>query len=551
MLRLSLTILATALFASPQSGRELDLRIQLPDASLDGPVSGRIRCGEGAESAVEIDAQGRISVRGPQGATCQIRFAVKEKEFGVIVKLGTHEFETVTASAWGSTGILGRLDDTSRDFTAVADLAPSAARDSAGISLAGTVSAESSDTIEGASVAGREKAHQAGTLTAGAVDDLVHADSFANFVESTRPDGPSRLVGKRWAGVRVVDADGRGLSGIEVRVGGRRLLSRADGSAVVLDGLDAPDASDGLTATIAGVRRVSLRPGHLERVQLNARSRVGESADVLLILDTTGSMGDELSYLKTELEAIMRRVESRHPNVDIRWGLIVYRDRGDEYVARGLHFTRDFERFQGALAEQAAMGGGDAPEAVDTAFQTANQLDWRPASEAARFVLHVADAPPRANRMKDALVAVQSLRDQGTAVYPVAASGIDEDAEVFMRSAALMTGGQYVFLTDDSGYGLPHREATASCFKVDTLAVVLGTILHAELRGERPVLPPGDRGTCGEQAVVRDGGGPERSTPRRIGVSRQPPRNGLHRSLFDDDAASAYFGEPFVRTTRP
>ena len=42
--------------------------------------------------------------------------------------------------------------NTSRDFTAVADLAPSATRDSAGISLAGTTSAESYYAIEGGSV---------------------------------------------------------------------------------------------------------------------------------------------------------------------------------------------------------------------------------------------------------------------------------------------------------------------------------------------------------------------------------------------------------------
>ena len=40
----------------------------------------------------------------------------------------------------------------SRDFTAVVDLAPTATRDSAGISLAGTTSAESKYTIEGANV---------------------------------------------------------------------------------------------------------------------------------------------------------------------------------------------------------------------------------------------------------------------------------------------------------------------------------------------------------------------------------------------------------------
>ncbi len=42
----------------------------------------------------------------------------------------------------------------------------------------------------------------------------------------------------------------------------------------------------------------------------------------------------------------------------------------------------------------------------------------------------------------------------------VAASGIDKKAEFYFRSQSMITGGQYVFLTDDSGIGNSHEKPT-------------------------------------------------------------------------------------------
>ena len=110
-----------------------------------------------------------------------------------------------------------------------------------------------------------------------------------------------------------------------------------------------------------------------------------ETLDVALVIDTTGSMGDEMLYLRTEFLALTASIAEEHPNAEQRWALVVYRDEGDAYVTRSTDFTDDLQAFQSTLAEQSAGGGGDIPEAPDRALAATAELDWR-----------LADDPPRA-----------------------------------------------------------------------------------------------------------------------------------------------------------
>ena len=57
------------------------------------------------------------------------------------------------------------------------------------------------------------------------------------------------------------------------------------------------------------------------------------------MVDTTGSMTDDLEWLTRDLEKIVQSARSAAPGVDIRQGLILYRDEGDDYVVRNLGFT--------------------------------------------------------------------------------------------------------------------------------------------------------------------------------------------------------------------
>jgi hypothetical protein len=64
---------------------------------------------------------------------------------------------------------------------------------------------------------------------------------------------------------------------------------------------------------------------------------------------------------------------------------------------------------------------------------------------------------------------VKAAAEKGIRIIPLASSGVDVDTEFLMRSWALMTGGTYIFLTDDSGVGNDHLEPTIGEHKVEKL----------------------------------------------------------------------------------
>ena len=54
-----------------------------------------------------------------------------------------------------------------------------------------------------------------------------------------------------------------------------------------------------------------------------ATSGAHQALDIQLVLDTTGSMGDELSYLQSEFDSIAAQVHTRFPQIVPRWSLVV------------------------------------------------------------------------------------------------------------------------------------------------------------------------------------------------------------------------------------
>ncbi|MCK5561693.1 MAG: VWA domain-containing protein, partial [Thermoplasmata archaeon] len=106
-------------------------------------------------------------------------------------------------------------------------------------------------------------------------------------------------------------------------------------------------------------------------------SALPDSLDLMLVIDTTGSMSDELDYITQEFEDIIGMVEDMYPEVHMRFGLVVYRDDGDAYVVRSYEFTDSLTKMQQQLDDQRAGGGGDYPEAMDQALASAVEFQWR------------------------------------------------------------------------------------------------------------------------------------------------------------------------------
>jgi hypothetical protein len=223
--------------------------------------------------------------------------------------------------------------------------------------------------------------------------------------------------------------------------------------------------------------------------------------DVALVIDTTGSMGDEMLYLQTEFSALSQAIATEHPNAEQRWSLIVYRDVGDEYVVRSFDFSADTVDFKQHLAAQSAGGGGDFPEAPDQALAAVPSLGWRQDDQTARLAFWVADAPNHPENNQAMVMAIQGVGAAGVHIYPVASSGIDEVTELTMRSAAELTGGRYLFLTDDSGVGNAHKEPTIPCYFVTKLDDAIERMVDIELTGVYREPDPSE--------IIRTGGDPQ------------------------------------------
>ena len=226
--------------------------------------------------------------------------------------------------------------------------------------------------------------------------------------------------------------------------------------------------------------------------------------DVQLVLDTTGSMGDELSYLQSEFDSIAQRVKTKFPQVTPRWSLVVYRDKGDDYVTRNFDFTTDTNKFRTNLRAQSAGGGGDIPEAVVQGLDVASQQNWRVSqTTVAKIAFWVADAPAHPGEGKQLATVVRNLKSKGVHVYPIASSDTNDAAEYQMRSTAQMTGGRYVFLTNDSGVGNGHAEPHIPCYAVTRLDSAILRSIETEMTGKRAAVDEGE--------VLRNVGTPDAS----------------------------------------
>jgi hypothetical protein len=198
--------------------------------------------------------------------------------------------------------------------------------------------------------------------------------------------------------------------------------------------------------------------------------------DLMFVIDTTGSMSDELGYLQTELnDVISQSRQTLLGEVDIRLSVNFYRDFGDAYVTRSYPFTEDISEAIDQLAAQSANGGGDWPEAVDSALVDGIENHEWSDSARSRILFLLLDAPPHDGQQVVSTLqhAVHTASEKGIQIIPIAASGIDKDTEFLLRAMDVATNGTYVFLTDDSGIGNDHLEPTVGQYVVQPLNELL------------------------------------------------------------------------------
>lgn len=209
----------------------------------------------------------------------------------------------------------------------------------------------------------------------------------------------------------------------------------------------------------------------MNEIEFNATPSTLNNVELAFIVDATGSMGDELAFLKDDLEDVIQRVEADNSTLNISTSSVFYRDEGDKYVVRKSDFTQNLNKTLKFINNQSAGGGGDFPEAVHTALKTGiEDLKWsQDAKTSIAFLL--LDAPPHHTPeiIEDLQHSIEEAAQKGIKIIPITASGIDKDTEFLMRFFAISTNSTYVFITDDSGIGNDHLEASVGDYEVEYL----------------------------------------------------------------------------------
>lgn len=350
-------------------------------------------------------------------------------------------------------------------------------------------------------------AAQAGLLTAGDYDDVLNPDLYKAYLdkvlqgELSGKDLPYVDANQRIS-IRVVDRLGKPVPLAPLMLKseeGKALLplrTGANGMAYLYPLFDTLEAgmtvsvvADGQDTLTASLPASLIEDGGELVFEIDGDRKPVKALDLLLTIDATGSMSDEMTYLQKELEGILDRVKAANEGLDIRVGLIVYRDKGDQYVIRDFPFTDDFNALKADLNAQSAGGGGDMPEAMQDAMAKGLEFDWR--EDAVKVNLLVADAPPHDGDIMETWFSATASRSQGIHVVSLAASGVDKTAEFLMRAMGQITGGRYLFLTDDSGIGNAHAEPTVDCYVVTRLDGLVTRVLSSLVSGER-VEPEGE-----------------------------------------------------------
>jgi len=111
--------------------------------------------------------------------------------------------------------------------------------------------------------------------------------------------------------------------------------------------------------------------------------------DVVICLDTTGSMKDDIEAIRTSLAPML---EKSLAGSSYRVGMLLFKDYYEEYLTKVVPFTGEITQIQQTLNGITARGGKDIPEAVHEAlYDAAVKFPWEAET---RLIILIGDAPP-------------------------------------------------------------------------------------------------------------------------------------------------------------
>ena len=120
--------------------------------------------------------------------------------------------------------------------------------------------------------------------------------------------------------------------------------------------------------------------------------------DICFLIDCTGSMEPWIQAAKDQAFEIVRKTQHETPDAEVRVAFVGYRDYGDSphFVCR---YFGNVDKTLDAIRDVHAKGGDDQAEDVAGGLLNARMLVWE--EDAAKSLIHIADAPPHGIRFHE------------------------------------------------------------------------------------------------------------------------------------------------------
>ena len=164
--------------------------------------------------------------------------------------------------------------------------------------------------------------------------------------------------------------------------------------------------------------------------------------DVVFVLDTTGSMSGELGEAQERLRQLAAALRTARTGERVRFGVVAFRDRGDEYVTRTSPLSEEIATTEAFLGGLTADGGGDEPESVLAALDVAlTTMEWDRAPATERRVVLVGDAPPHLDYADEQVIA--TARRDRIVIDTIGCRSLSPDGVRIFRRLAYATEGSY------------------------------------------------------------------------------------------------------------
>ncbi len=221
----------------------------------------------------------------------------------------------------------------------------------------------------------------------------------------------------------------------------------------------------------------------INKVKIEGSCQAPQVIDIAFMVDATGSMDDEIDFLKSDLVDIIQSTSETFPNTEINMGSIFYRCEGNDYVSRISDLTNDIQKSVEFIQEQDAAQGGD--EVVHIALMKAvRELSWNIDRNSIKILFLVLDQQPSPSEktLQSLNSSIRLASKLGIRIVPIVASAetmsTSISLEYLMRTISLATNGTNLFLTDHSNIGRKHATPTTDTYEVEYLNEALKRIIY-------------------------------------------------------------------------